>query len=59
VRISSANWTTGSPQQYQAWDARFVREDATFGIFDLAMIGFSLLMLRLHPNGEPANEGVS
>jgi len=43
--LNNGNWTTVSPQQYEIWDARFVREDAFFGIFALALIGSSLLML--------------
>jgi hypothetical protein len=59
LSVNNANWTAVSPEQYQAWDARFIREDAFFGFFGLAMIGFSLLMLRLHRKGEPANEGLA
>lgn len=59
LSVNNANWTAVSSEQYQAWDARFVREDAFFGFFGLAMIGFSLLMLRLHRKDQPASEGLA
>lgn len=38
--LNDADWTTVSRSTYQLWAARFVREDALFGIFALAMLGF-------------------
>jgi hypothetical protein len=50
--VNSAIWTTISVRQYRMWDARFVREDAVFAFFGLAMIWFSVVMLRLRANVE-------
>ena len=38
--LNSAQWTTVSQAEYQRWAARFVREDAFFATFGLAMVGF-------------------
>jgi len=54
--MNAGKWTTVSPQQYQMWNARFVREDAFFGYLALFLMGFALLMLRLHRE-RPRPEG--
>lgn len=46
--LNNATWTTITPHEYHVWNARFIREDAFFAVFGLAMIGFSTLMFRLH-----------
>ena len=40
--LNSARWTTVSADEYQTWAARFVRGDAIFAIFGLAMVGFGV-----------------
>jgi hypothetical protein len=37
-----------SADQYAAWQARFVRLDALFTLFGLAMVGGGLGLLQLH-----------
>lgn len=38
--LNKAEWTTVSTSTYHMWAARFVREDAFFATFGLAMIAF-------------------
>lgn len=38
--LNSAEWTKVSPAGYRTWAARFIREDAFFATFGLAMVGF-------------------
>lgn len=38
--LNVAGWTTVSPAGYRLWAARFIREDAFFALFGIAMIGF-------------------
>lgn len=45
--LNSAQWTTINPTAYRLWAARFVREDAFFAIFGLAMIAFAEAMRSL------------
>jgi len=51
ISTSSLNkgaWTTVPAGQYAAWQARFVRLDALFTLFGLAMVGGGLGLLDLH-----------
>jgi hypothetical protein len=45
--LNSAQWTTVSASEYQEWAARFVREDAFFAFFGMALAGFAAAMQRL------------
>jgi len=44
---ASSEWVTVSPQQYQLWGARFVREDAFLAAFGLALVAFGMLMISI------------
>lgn len=46
--LDHSSWTSVSGQQYQVWDARFVRADALIGILALAMMILSLSFLQRH-----------
>jgi hypothetical protein len=46
--LNGGAWTAVSADQYAAWQARFVRLDALFTLFGLAMVGGGLGLLQLH-----------
>lgn len=46
--LNDYQWTPVTADQYALWQARFVREDGAFTFFGLALIGGSLVLLRLH-----------
>ena len=46
--LNKGAWTAVSANQYAWWQARFVRLDALFTLFGLAMVGGGLGLLQLH-----------
>ncbi|MDA8397459.1 MAG: hypothetical protein M0Z29_06365 [Actinomycetota bacterium] len=47
LNLNSAQWTTVTPSEYQHWAAQFIREDAFFATFGLAMAGFTAVIRHL------------
>lgn len=45
--LNHGDWTNVSAAQLRVWQARFVREDAIFGLFGVWMIGFDRFMRRI------------
>ena len=46
--LNKGAWTAVSADQYASWQARFVRMDALFSLFGVAMVGGGLGLLQLH-----------
>jgi hypothetical protein len=46
--LNNADWTAVSRSQYEAWQARFVREDGLFTFFGLFVVVGGLGLVQLH-----------
>lgn len=48
IDLNQAKWTSVSADQYDLWQARFVREDGMFTLFGLGLAAGSLSLFHLH-----------